>query len=124
MATTLAGVLREMLAASNNQDDRSGGGGGVGNVFQLWSGLGPLVLRELLFSLPKFLVFNSASTALAASLPLLPFFPPSLAPSFPDTVGASLGVSFCLMSFLMRRIFLKIICLLNFMVADAALYLE
>lgn len=90
MATTLAGVLREMLAASNNQDDRSGGGGGAGNVFQLWSGLGPLVLRELLFSLPKFLVFNSASTALAASLPLLPFFPPS----FPDTVGASLGVSF------------------------------
>ena len=40
-----------------------------GGVLSLWAGLGPLLLREMLFSLPKFLVFQSGSAFLLARFP-------------------------------------------------------
>lgn len=74
--TTLGGMLQEML-------DQGGG-----SPLALWSGLPPLVLRETLFSIPKFLVFNWASSALGAGLQSLPL-PPSIA----DSIAATLAVS-------------------------------
>merc|ERR1712185_466069 len=53
--TPLAATLTEMV--------REGG------VLSLWAGLGPLLLREMLFSLPKFLVFQSGSAFLLARFP-------------------------------------------------------
>jgi solute carrier family 25 phosphate transporter 3 len=75
--TTLGEMLVEMLAQ------------GGGSPLALWSGLPPLVLRETLFSIPKFLVFNWASSALGAGLQTLPL-PPSIADSLAATLSVSL----------------------------------
>lgn len=53
-----------------------------GGILSLWGGLPPLLLREILFSLPKFVVFNSASAAI--------FY---LLPAAQETIGLSLLVS-------------------------------
>ena len=41
----------------------------AGGIPALWGGFQPLLLRELLFSLPKFVVFNSACSLLFAAIP-------------------------------------------------------
>lgn len=53
--TSLAGALKEMASE--------------GGILSLWGGLGPLLLREMLFSLPKFVVFQSSSAFLLAQFP-------------------------------------------------------
>lgn len=54
-ASTLRGALSSMVE--------------VGGFLSLWSSLGPLLLREVAFSLPKFVVFNSFSALLYRGLP-------------------------------------------------------